>query len=373
MHNFWSLAGYEYKKLLKRKMVLITIGILTALSIYQPFSTLLGSTTNGSVYENLMVNKTDARAIAGRKINDELLQEFESSGKRIPSGLSYFLNTIFEQEELKGVTEEKIYETRNEILASNWENNRLSPGEIQHLKEQEAQLEIPFTYQYCDGYKRLMAIIYSIGIMLTLFISSCIPAIFADEHIRKMDQLILCTSEGKKTLFLAKIFVGTTASLAVAILLLAASAIPTFFIYGTEGFAAQIQLVVTESSWPISIGELVLILAALILTATLPQSAMAMFLAERLRSSAAAMAIMLGVMLLAVMISIPPQIRVLAQIWDYVPTNIVKMWGDCNNWLVSVFGNYFTQWQMAPVIYLIISVAAALGGYHAYRNYQTAG
>lgn len=317
--------------------------------------------------------KTKHRQSAEDITQETFLRFLEDHTYKEMGKMLAYLYTIIGQEELKGVTEEKIYETRNEMLASNWENNGLSPGEIQHLKEQEAQLEIPFTYQYCDGYKRMVAIIYSIGIMLTLFISSCIPAIFADEHIRKMDQLILCTSKGKKTLFLAKIFVGTTTSLAVAILLLAASAIPTFIIYGTDGFAAQIQLVVTQSSWAISIGEAVLILAALILAATLLQSVVAMFLAERLRSSVAAMAIMLCVMILTLMISIPPQIRVLAQIWDYAPTNIVKMWGECNNWLVSIFGNYFTQWQMAPIIYLIISVAAVLGGYQAYRNYQTEG
>lgn len=216
----------------------------------------------------------------------------------------------------------------------------------------------------------MAAMFYSIAIMQTLFIAVCIPAIFADEHNLKMDQLILSSSKGKKLLYKVKIFVGISFSLMITFFLIIGGMIPNFCIYGTEGITAQIQLFMPQSSALLSVGQLILILLMLCITKAVLQSVIAMTLSERFRSSLAALSILAGGMIFASFIEIPEQYRLLSQAWNNIPSNLVTVWGVLDNRLVTVFGHYFSQWQVVPYLYLLLASAAIFYCYKIYNKFQ---
>uniref|UniRef100_UPI00405796EC hypothetical protein n=1 Tax=Acetatifactor sp. TaxID=1872090 RepID=UPI00405796EC len=67
-------------------------------------------------------------------------------------------------------------------------------------------------------------------------IAICLSTVFSEEHARKTDQLILCSRNGRKKLFYAKILAGVTFGVSVAIILFLLAMISTVWVYGGRGF-----------------------------------------------------------------------------------------------------------------------------------------
>lgn len=372
MYNLKTLLKYEYKKVFKRRIVWITLGILMVVCVFMSLSSLLSSSySNGSAYSKNMEDKENGLDMSGKKIDNELLQSIENTGSKMPNGLYSFMYVLFDNStDIENLTEKKVYTARRELLLREQKDNYLTDGEIQYMDEQEEQVSKPLTYQYCEGFKKMIAMFYTLGMMQTLYIAICIPGIFADEHNHKMDQLNLSCSQGKKTLFLAKTIVGITLALGATIILALSAAIPNFYIYGMSGFSAQIQLIYPKCSWALTVGQTFLILSALSVVIAILHATIAMILTEKLRNGMAAMAIMVGFMLLTSAFSIPAQYSLLSKIWNCVPNNITAIWGVLDSRMFHLFGTYFTQWQVTLVGYVIISAVAIMDGYRTYHRYQ---
>lgn len=172
---------------------------------------------------------------------------------------------------------------------------------------------------------------------------------------------------------MAKIAAGITLMAVVTVLFLLAAAIPTLYIYGADGFTTQIQLIYPQFSLPLTVGQVLLRMIALSLLIAVLQAVAAMFLAERFHSNVGAMAVMIGTLILTLLISIPEEHRVISQLWNLIPNNITGIWAFLDSRLVPAFGRYFTQWQAASGIYLILIILGSMGTYRAYHKYQISG
>ncbi len=82
------------------------------------------------------------------------------------------------------------------------------------------------------------------------------------------------------------------------------------------------------------------------------------------------MAIPVGIMFLTMLVDIPYQFRTLSQIYDLLPTNLLVTWAFWDDRLVSIFGKYLTNFQIAPIIYLMFTVLLFLVGKRRYQKYQ---
>lgn len=393
MYNFWSIAGYEYKKLLMRKIVWVTLGLMMLFSVIVSCFEIQGDyyidgELQGSHYDMIQEEVRYGRALSGRKIDDELIREVREAGERIPEKeipyrmkeyqsniapyqeIRYFIGDIVSDYKENGVDEESLYAARKANVERMWKSDMLTSGEVEYLSELEEQIETPFVYQYARGYKQFLAIIFTIGLMGTMLTAICIPVIFTEEHSRKTDQLILCSKLGKRPLFLAKAFVGITFSIAADLILCLCAGITTFIIYGADGFNAQMQLLRVVDSWPLTAGQAVIILILLSVAAALLNCVIAMALAEYLRSSVATMAVMIGGMLFSQIFNVPDYYRVPSQLWDFIPANMVSTWGAFRDRLIPFFGTYLTQWQIAPIVYILVSAIILWACYQKYRRYQ---
>lgn len=95
-----------------------------------------------------------------------------------------------------------------------------------------------------------------------------------------------------------------------------------------------------------------------------------MILSEILKNSVAVMAIPVGIMILTMMIDIPYQFRIASQIYDLLPTNLLTVWELWDDRLVSVFGKYLTNFQIAPILYSIIIIVLFFVGKRVYLKHQ---
>ena len=146
-----------------------------------------------------------------------------------------------------------------------------------------------------------------------------------------------------------------------------------FFIYGAEGFELPLQLVYGQSSCQISVGQAVLILYSMILLASIFEGTFVMMLSEVLHSSVGTLSVAIGIIILTMMFSVPEEYRLLAQMWNFLPSNVVAVWGTFSRYLVDVFGNLYQTWQAVPVVYLLLGTGAACVTKISFVKYQVNG
>lgn len=177
-------------------------------------------------------------------------------------------------------------------------------------------LSTPYIYEYCGSYKSILSSTVILTIMISFLTAICIPPVSADEHSRRTDQVILCTRFGRRPAFLAKIIAAASFAMCAVLLLFASATVPSFLIYGTEGFQAQIQVSLPGCSWDLTMGQAVLILTGISLAAAVLLSCAALLLAEIFKSSIPAAGILIGLLLISSFLNIPEQFRLLSQIWS---------------------------------------------------------
>ena len=97
---------------------------------------------------------------------------------------------------------------------------------------------------------------------------------------------------------------------------------------------------------------------------------LAMLLAECFKNNVVPLGILIGSILILNMISIPDNLRVLSQIYNCIPQQLVSFAGMRSNKLFSLFGTYFTRQQIVPFIYLIICAAGLVVCRRVYLSYQ---
>ncbi|MBQ8821740.1 MAG: hypothetical protein IJZ82_03800, partial [Lachnospiraceae bacterium] len=158
-----------------------------------------------------------------------------------------------------------------------------------------------------------------------------------------------------------------------AVAMLLASFIPTLLIYGTEGFDVALQIYSPFAHWNITMGEAVIIMALLYLVVAVFYSILTMFLSEALRNSVAVMGIMFGGMLFTLCYAPYTEFRIFNQIYELLPTMIFGMWEFLDLQLVKIFGVYFRNLQIAPILYMVCSVILVVAGRKLYKNYQVSG
>ena len=80
------------------------------------------------------------------------------------------------------------------------------------------------------------------------------------------------------------------------------------------------------------------------------------------------MSVLVGILLAGILFNIPDEYPLAAQIWDCLPVNMAAIWGAFSENLISLFGRYFTSWQIVPVIYVFLAVLLGILGGRVYTK-----
>lgn len=120
-------------------------------------------------------------------------------------------------------------------------------------------------------------------------------------------------------------------------------------------------------------GQAVMMMSAVYIAASIFCSIITMFLSEAIQNGVAVMGIMTGSMIVTMLISIPYRFRVISQVYELLPTVLLKVWQLWDNRLVNFLRTYFTNFQIAPFLYLLISAILVLRGNYLYKNFQVSG
>lgn len=401
MDNFSVLYHFELKKLMQKKILWITLILCLAAIVFSILFPLAGTYYVNQVpidsnYNQHIIDKNYRKALSGRAIDQALLRETMEGYSHVPMDAVNYSQTeeyqfyarpyseifrIIRQWTGMDVVstmqwapdEEALYSAAEEGRKVYQNNYYLTEAELAHWQAEEAKLQTPLTYQYHDGYAIIMEVFLTVGVMMLLYTAICISGIFPEEHTRRTDQLILCTTHGRTTVYTAKLAAGITAGTAGALMMTITAAVLSLVVYGAEGFDTAIQIYIDTYAAPITIGQGCIIAYGALLVTAVFMSVFVMFLSELLSSSIAALSVTTGLILAGALVNIPTEYRILSQLWDSLPTTYLAVWNvfDCR--LISIMGQHFPSYVIVPAIYILCAVLLGMFGKFVYNRYQVSG
>lgn len=402
MNHVGTLYHYELKKLLHRKIVWVTILLSLLIVAFSISLDLIGSyyIDGEKIDTNYHMYQTDRQyqeALNGRVIDQSLMEETINAYRTIPDTPGkHYTSTREYQKNARPysaifnficnsihmtISETRLWTPditdflvkRQEMLNETWKDSGLSESEMKFWLNKETEVEKPFTFQLTNGFFSLFKAITTIGILMLISMSVCLSNTFAEEHTRKTDQLILCSTHGKSTAYLAKILAGISFAVGYSFIITLFAFTLSFSLYGTDGFHAAIQLLFSDYSYPLTVGHAILIIYILLMITAVLVSIFVMFLSELIHNSIAALALNTALIIFSMICQIPPQYRILSQIWNWLPSTFLTPWNIFDVRLLSVFDRHFTAWQAVPVIYILLSILIAKIGKTVYQHYQVTG
>lgn len=392
---FRALYFYEMKKIWGRKLIWIVLVIMAAIVVLAAYSPMMGNTyANGELsYSHKEIQErqmADSRALSGRILGNVLLNEIHEAYEKLPAGVEQFtlteeykkyliplepvINYVWDvMDAYQGsvmfplnISEEELYEARLSCVEECWTSGFLTAGEREYWEKKEAQLDKPFIWQYAGGYGRIMENVYTWIVMAVLMIAICFSKIFSIEYSQKTSPLILSSRLGRSTLYYAKLTAGITSSIILGLTVFGLGALVILGIWGFDGGHGAIQMFIPFCSESLSMEEAVLICLWVLFMGIILSVVFTMVLSEKCKSGVGTMSIVVGILILSGFLYVPEQYRIVSQLWNMIPSNMTAVWNIFDVWLIPVFGNYYTMWQLVPCIWLLLSVALVLYGKRIY-------
>ncbi len=402
MANFGVLYGYEMKKIVRRKIVWVTAAFMLLIVIATVIvSRLAGSSYVGgdkidTHYHMFRVDKEYQQRLSGRAIDQSLLEEMEAGYDKLPAGVEAYVlteeyqtyarpyseifnivrsmtNMTFDEIRQWTADEGNLYERRQRMLEGSREEFLLSQEEKEFWKEKEDKVEWPVVFVYKDGYYQLFNSMNTIGLMMLITITICLSGVFTEEHTKRTDQLILCSRYGRHKVYWAKLLAGIGFSLFSSVVYTVTAFIAAFAAYGLDGFSGAFQLMYANYSYPLSVGEAVLISYGMMIIAGVLTGVFVMMLSEVLHSSIGTLSLVVGMIILLLFFNIPEHYRAASQLLSYIPSEFVAVWSIFSPRTVSLAGRIFTAWQIVPALYILAGGAFAAIGKKVYARYQVSG
>ncbi|MBO5227920.1 MAG: hypothetical protein J6B39_02870 [Lachnospiraceae bacterium] len=378
MKNFMTLVKYELKKILTRKTAIISVVIMMLVMAFMASMDVLFSDETGkSGFEIMTEYREQSLHLNGRLVDNTLLREMrESFGERAKaSDGTVDINAVLDDwsnpyraiftmvRSIVGsnggaieVDEDTLYKAWEAYNVNRWDTYRLTEGEKEYWREKLTEVERPFTYYYNYGSSKSMVEFYTCSILMLLMVTVSLSAVFSDEYSKGMDKLIMSTRKGKGITYFAKLTAGMIFAFVGAILLILSGIIPTLMFYGAEGMDAAVQLYMETSPFNMTIGNVLCIFMVIYMITALLYAVLTMLFSQVFRSSITSMGIMIGFLIFMMCVTVPENFRVLSQLFDLLPANVLAVWSLFDVRLVPFFGGYLTNLQVAPVAYVLLTL-----------------
>lgn len=396
MKNFWTLFGYEMKKLLKRKLSWAVVLVLTGfcvwgvvhhgpygpgwnVPVFDEDGNETGEIIRISPEELYETRQKTAGVLDGRVMDDELFQEMlasvpsadPSNPAEVYAQCLYFwredatyhsvynmVDGLFQEPET--VTAEGFYAAQWEqtrIYCEKYGGGRLSPPEVDYWMEQSAKLQRPFVYQDdWRGTTYAIDYMYILIGLLPVAAAVCVGTVFPEDRRTRVDALVFATRKSRMPLYLAKVLAGATVAALAGLVIVGATAITFLAVWGTDGLDAPFQMCYIASPRPAAIWQILLPMLVLLVLYTLVCGGIAMLVSALTRSAIVGLAV--PVLLVQVLDRWAPMPYGWA---GYLPDNLMGWSGPYNVELVKVLGVYLDNFQFGPILYLgITAVLLAL-------------
>ena len=410
-NNFFTLVGFEYKKIFKRKSTYLSFLMIAFVITISLFGPIMGDyyvegVKGISKYEMMDIDRQYSRANRGyideNKIAEIIMQskllvadkENLSSSNEIvllskdtyekfalmynpimrifgsvyaPKG-NFLDYTAFYK--LSADDAKSFYNKRLEKMEEFYSNQYYTDAEIKKYNELNAKINTPFYFDHYEGYDNILKQSSGLSVFTALLVSICIAPIFAGEYSGHTAQLILASKFGKNKLILAKIVSSITFSIFASFLVMGVTILLNLSVYGFDGSNVPLQVSYPLLPYPLTMLGAVIVNSVLSIMGILLISMVTMLMSSILKNPFGVI-IITNLMLFAPMfISTPENNGILATIIRLIPA---KMFGILNVFSdhFFTFENFaFTPYVFLPIFALIACILLIPFAYRAFKNYQ---
>jgi ABC-type transport system involved in multi-copper enzyme maturation permease subunit len=398
MSNFYDIVYYEYKKIFKRKSTYISLVITFFTIVISCFGLIIGSTYIDGVpaeskYEAMVTDRENGRALSGTPIDIDLIRRTKEAYSKVKSDQNYYLTNEFEMyarpyseirhiissiytyriDALKNLDEGEMssfYEIRDEKIASKINSSSLNKRSKEKLISINNKVNTPFIYEYSEGYKRFLALIYSTGVFTCFAIAICLAPMFSGEYSSGADQLILSSKYGKNKVILAKLFTGITFTTIICFLNLLITFTICMIIYGFDGAMAPLQLYSTLSVYPFNMLQAALIASLCVLVANIMTSSITLLLSSLFKTPFGVIIIVNVLTFIPLMVIISDTNTIIYNIYHLLPANMMDVWNVFSPILYEIAGLSIEPYIILPLFGLIITAILLPFSYRAFKQHQ---
>lgn len=424
MNNFWTLAGYEFKKIFRRKTFPAAIIICLGIMAVAVFSSLSGGSFHHSVgndiskYEAMELDKAVILTNRGYITPQLVYRAILSNREMISDEENYFVNEygshLKEDAYIRYILPyEPVIELLNKVYAEDMDWLSMDALSLEYMKDDKAvdslepeqaeyfnaalknfartmvmreeglsaaereknleligQLETPLYSDYYGGYETYVRSSKSLAITALFLILLLLSPVFSNEYEEKTDQIILCTRNGKGSLCRAKLFVSLIISVLSAALVMGLSWLAFLLLYGFEGGKVNIQVVNPGCTYPINLLEACLIHFVSVIFACALFGALICFMSARVKRSTVPVVIM-GTLLtiIPMFIWVPMKSsRIIYGLLKFFPANSVSFGFDMS--FFEIFGKLFTPYKFIWVVSTILIAVFSYFASHCFKRHQ---
>lgn len=424
MNNFWTLAGYEFKKIFRRKTfpaaIIICLGIMTVMV----FSSLSGGSFHHKVgrdisrYEAMKLDREVILTNRGYITPQLISRAILSNGEMVSNEDNYFVNEygshLKEEAYIRYILPyEPVVELINTVYAEDLDWLSMDALSLEYMKDDKAvdslepeqaeyfdsalknfartmvmreeglstaemeknlelieQLETPLYSDYYGGYEAYVRSSKSLAITALFLILLLLSPVFSNEYEEKTDQIILCTRNGKGSLCRAKLFVSIIISVLSAALVMGLSWLAFLLLYGFEGGKVNIQVVNPGCTYPINLLEACLIHFVSVVFACALFGALICFMSAKVKRSTVPVVIM-GTLLtiIPMFIWVPMKSsRIIYGLLKFFPANSVSFGFDMS--FIEMFGRLFTPYKFIWAVSILLIAAFSFLAVRSFKKHQ---
>lgn len=417
MNNFWDLVRFEFKKIFHRKVswiaILFCLGYLAVIA----FSSVSGGEfwhkagSDLTQYEAMKQDKATIRSKRG-DITPELVSEtIRANREMITNDDNYLINEYGRHLKEDAYIQYVLpYEAINRLINVVYEDDldmisetnglmlvslkrekaidRISPDEAENfdtafiefakakVMKQEglsaaeieknlaliAQIKKPLYNDYYGGYSAYIDNSKGLALMVLFLILILLSPLFSNEYEDKVEQIMLCSKNGKRSLCKAKMFVSLTVSGLSSVLIMGIGLLSLLMVLGFEGADVPIQLLNPSYTYPVTLQEACQIHFISVIEAAALFAALVAFLSAKARRTS--IVVIVGTLLTIIPMFIWTPLkwsRFLYDLLQIFPVNAVTFGFD--NHFIDIFGMliapYKFKWAV-DVLLIIVFYAMAM-------------
>lgn len=405
MNNFWTLVGFEYKKIFHKKSAIITVALALAMVIYFCIIMVIGNSNQSnyyvkdmSAYDAMLIDKGYEKAFDGRELDGNLILETSKAYQKIDKNVARYTESegyqkyarpyssiytiidsayaqagnAFNVEDLQNISEEdanNYYSIRENQYRANLTNNSLfSTSDVEKVMQLDENVKKPFIMSYKDGYQRFFSLSAMTMVLILCVISFCISPIFSDEYSKKTDSLILTSKNGRKYIIYAKMFASISACFGLTVLFIFSAYITCMAVYGFDGTNSQIQLLLPAITYDFTMFDTTILITMTSIFGALLHTAVCMVISSITKNSIIPMAITSITILVGLFNGIGNDFFV--KLRHFFPSAMGSFWDITTQLVFDVFGIQVMLYQITCVVSFIIGAVCLIFAFKNFKRHQ---
>lgn len=409
MNNFWTLVGFELKKITGRKSAIVFLVISFVVVIFSCFAMVIGKNSSSdyimqgmSNYDAMKMDKEYEKRLEGREFNAELIVEASDAYKRIDentTGDKYYTETeeyqkyarpyskvyglvrqsgyggTFNVDDFKNLSYDEaknFYNYREKQYRVNLTNNPLfSASDVDKVMSLDEEVQKPFVMAYTDGYDRFFVLSMSTFAIVLLVISFWVSPIFSSEYTNRMDSIILTTKNGRGDFIYSKIVSALIISFGISLVFVIGSYLACMGVYGFDGANAQIQMMKPSLTYNFSMSYTTVLLIIISLFAAYLHTAICLFFSSISRNPLIPMSVS-SVLIVLGWYNLSSNVFIM-KLRYFLPSSMGNFWDVIDTQLVfELLGVQIMLYQMVVIVAFVVGSVLFVLSYLNFRNHQIA-